>query len=46
VGSAIASALSEPLGLRGIYLAMGAAALTVGLVSAPFLLRLRESVDR
>src|SRR5689334_24159821 len=43
LGSAIASALSGPLGLRGIYLAMGVAALTVGLVSAPFVLRLGRS---
>jgi MFS family permease len=43
LGSAIASALSGPLGLRGVYLAMGAAALMVGLVSAPFVLRLDGS---
>jgi MFS family permease len=41
-GSGIASALSGPLGLRGVYLAMAAASLTVALVSAPFLLRLRD----
>jgi predicted MFS family arabinose efflux permease len=45
-GSAIASALSGPLGLSHLYLAMGAAALAVALVSAPFVLRLREPVPQ
>ena len=41
-GSAIASALSGPLGLSRLYLAMAVAALAVALVSTPFLLRLRD----
>jgi hypothetical protein len=39
-GSAIASALSSALGLGHLYIAMGAAALAVGVASAPFVLRL------
>jgi MFS family permease len=41
-GSALASALSGPLGLSHLYLAMAAAALAVALVSTPFLLSLRD----
>jgi predicted MFS family arabinose efflux permease len=42
VGSAVASALSGPLGLGHVYLAMGAATLAVALISTPFLARLSE----
>ena len=41
-GSALASALSGPLGLGHLYLAMGAASVLVALVGAPALLRLRD----
>jgi hypothetical protein len=40
VGSAVASALSGPLGLGHLYLGMGAATLAVAVISAPFLARL------
>jgi len=44
-GSALASALTGPLGLRTVYLAMAAASMAVALVGAPFILRLRSLPD-
>ena len=40
-GSALASALTGPLGLKTVYLAMAAATGAVALVATPFILRLR-----